>query len=101
VRCLLSFDYRNAFNAIRIMLSLNAYFDKCLQIIATFDDFTIQHVSRDGNTMVNDLAHQASCFRSNREKMYVLEKMDVPVCHSECFGLYPMHSTKICSGCSE
>jgi hypothetical protein len=39
--CLLSFGYRSAFDAIRIMLSLNAYFHKCLEIIATFDDFTI------------------------------------------------------------
>jgi ribonuclease HI len=26
--------------------SLNAYLDKCLKIIALFDDFTVQHVSR-------------------------------------------------------
>jgi hypothetical protein len=44
------------------MLSLNAYFDKCLEIIATFNDFTIQHVYRDENTEVNDLAQQASGF---------------------------------------
>jgi hypothetical protein len=56
VRCLLSFGYWNAFDATRIMLSLNAYFDKCLEFIATFDDFTIQHISRDENTVVNDLA---------------------------------------------
>jgi small nuclear ribonucleoprotein (snRNP)-like protein len=42
--------------------SLNAYLDKCLEIIALFDDFSIQHVSRDENTLVNDLAHQASGF---------------------------------------
>jgi hypothetical protein len=38
---LLLFGYRSAFDATRIMLSLNAYFDKCLEIIATFNDFTI------------------------------------------------------------
>jgi hypothetical protein len=27
--------------------SLNVYLDKYLQIIATFDDFTVQHVSKD------------------------------------------------------
>jgi hypothetical protein len=69
------------------MLSLNAYFDKCLKIIATFDDFTIYHVSRHENTMVNDLTQQASGFQSNREKLCVLEKPDVPVCHSECSNL--------------
>jgi small nuclear ribonucleoprotein (snRNP)-like protein len=46
---------------------LNAYLNKCLEIIALFDDFTVQHVSRDENTSVNDLAQQASCFQSNRE----------------------------------
>jgi ribonuclease HI len=35
--------------------SLNAYLDKCLEIIALFNDFTVQHVSRDENTVVNDL----------------------------------------------
>jgi Mlc titration factor MtfA (ptsG expression regulator) len=66
------------------MLSLNAYFDKCWEIIATFDDFTIQHIFRDENTVVNGLAQQASGFRSNREKLYVLEKSDILVCHSRC-----------------
>jgi ribonuclease HI len=36
--------------------SLNAYLDKCLEIITLFDDFTIQHVSRDENIVANDLA---------------------------------------------
>jgi ribonuclease HI len=35
--------------------SLNAYLDKCLEIIVLFNDFTVQHVSRDENTVVNDL----------------------------------------------
>jgi hypothetical protein len=42
--------------------SLNAYFDMCLEIIALFDDFTVQHVSRNENTVANDLARQASGF---------------------------------------
>jgi hypothetical protein len=55
------------------MLSLNAYFYKYLEIIATFNDFTIQHVFRDENIVVNDLAQQASGFLSNRENLYALE----------------------------
>jgi hypothetical protein len=43
-------------------MSLNAYFDKCLEIIILFDSFTVQHVSRDENTLTNDLAQQASGF---------------------------------------
>jgi hypothetical protein len=45
--------------------SLNVYLDKCLKIIALFDDFTVHHISRDENTVANDLAQQASGFRSN------------------------------------
>jgi hypothetical protein len=60
--------------------SLNAYLNKCLEIIALFDDFTIQHVSRDENTVANDLVQKASCFRSNRGKFNFLEKLDVLVC---------------------
>jgi hypothetical protein len=36
--------------------SLNTNLDKCLEIIALFDDFTIQHVFKDENTVANDLA---------------------------------------------
>jgi ribonuclease HI len=42
--------------------SLNAYLDKCLEIITLFTDFTVQHISRDENTMMNDLAQQALGF---------------------------------------
>jgi ribonuclease HI len=42
--------------------SLNAYLDKCLEIIALFNDFTMQHVSRDENTVANDLAQQTFGF---------------------------------------
>jgi hypothetical protein len=42
--------------------SLNAYLDKCLKIIVLFDDFIVQHVSRDENIVANDLVQQASCF---------------------------------------
>jgi hypothetical protein len=59
--------------------SLNAYLDKCLVIIALSDDFIIQHISRDENTMANDLAQQASGFFIESRKFSFLEKMDVPV----------------------
>jgi hypothetical protein len=74
VWCLLSFGYRNAFDAASINLSLNSYLDKYLKIIAIFDDSTIPHVSIDEDIVVNDLAQQVSGFRSNQEKLYVLKK---------------------------
>jgi hypothetical protein len=45
--------------------------------------------------VVNDLAQQASCFRSNQGKLYILEKSDVLIYHSGCSGLHSMHNTKI------
>jgi ribonuclease HI len=42
--------------------SLNAYLDKCLENIALFTDFTVQHVSRDENIVANDLVQQALSF---------------------------------------
>jgi ribonuclease HI len=35
--------------------SLNVYLDKYLEIVALFNNFTMQHVSWDENTVVNDL----------------------------------------------
>jgi hypothetical protein len=40
--------------------SLKAYLDNCFEIIALYDDFSVQHVSRDENVV-----QQASGFRSN------------------------------------
>jgi small nuclear ribonucleoprotein (snRNP)-like protein len=54
--------------------SLNAYLDKCLEIMSLFDDFTMQHVSRDENIVVNDLVQQASGFRSNQGNFGFLEE---------------------------
>jgi hypothetical protein len=76
--------------------SLNAYLDKCLEIIALFDDFTMHHVSRDENTVVNNLGQQASGFRSNRGKFNFQEKPDVPVCQTGQFGFWQMCSATIC-----
>ena len=39
---------------------LNIYLDKCLDIIACFDEFTIYHVPREENPRANALAQQAS-----------------------------------------
>jgi hypothetical protein len=77
--------------------SLIAYLDKCLEIIALFNDFLVQHVSKDENTVVKDLAQQASGFRSNRRKFGFLEKPDVLVCQTGQSGFHPIHSAKICS----
>jgi hypothetical protein len=68
-----------------------------LIIVALFDDFTVQHVSKDENTVTNDLAQQAPGFWSNRGKMYVLKKSDVPVSQTEWFSFWLMQGVEICS----
>jgi ribonuclease HI len=42
--------------------SLNVYLNKCLKIIALFYYFTVQHIFRVENTVMNNLAQQASGF---------------------------------------
>jgi hypothetical protein len=51
-----------------------------LKTIALFDDFIVQHIFRDKNTMANDLTQQASGFRSNQRNFGFLKK-------PECSGL--------------
>ena len=36
--------------------SLNAYLDKCLDIISSFDEFIIKHISREENGKANTLS---------------------------------------------
>jgi hypothetical protein len=59
-----------------------------LEIIALFDDFAVQHISKNENTLVNDLAQEASGFQLNREKFGFLEKLDSPV-----FGRCTVHQS--------
>jgi hypothetical protein len=77
--------------------SLNVYLDKCLKVSALFNDFTMQHISKDENTLANDLTQQASGFRSNRGKFSFLKKSDVPICQTGCSSFWPMCSEIICS----
>jgi hypothetical protein len=77
--------------------SLNAYLDKRLEIIALFNDSTVQHVFNDENIVVNALAQQASGFRSYRGKFGFLEKQDVLVHQTRQSNFRSMHSATSCS----
>jgi ribonuclease HI/transposase InsO family protein len=66
---------------------LNAYLDKCLDIIANFDDFCIKHVPRDENSRANDLAQQASGYQVKRCKIWFLDEPEVPVSNTGSSGL--------------
>jgi hypothetical protein len=66
-------------------------------IYCFFDDFTVQHISRDENIVANDFAQQALGFRSNRGKFSFLEKSDVSVCQTRQSDFQSMCNATICS----
>jgi hypothetical protein len=43
--------------------TLNSYFEKCWDIIQSFDEFKIWHISRVENCRANNLTHDASGYR--------------------------------------
>ena len=47
--------------------SLNAYLDKCLDIISSFDEFIIKHIPREENGKANTLAQQASSYNVTKK----------------------------------
>ena len=47
--------------------SLNAYLDRCLDIISCFDEFVIRHFPRDSNQKANALAQQASGYNVTKK----------------------------------
>jgi hypothetical protein len=57
----------------------------------------MQHISRDENTLVNNLAQQALGIRSNRGKISFLEKPDVLVRQTGQSDFRSMHSVTVCS----
>jgi ribonuclease HI len=57
--------------------SLNAYLDQCLDIIARFDEFSIQHIYRYENSKANDLAHEASGYNVSNKNFNITKK---PMC---------------------
>jgi ribonuclease HI len=58
-------------------VSLNAYLDKCLDVIARFDEFSIHHIYRHENGKANDLAQQASSYNVSKKNFSVTKK---PMC---------------------
>lgn len=54
---------------------LNAYLDKCLDIISCFDEFIISHVPRDKNPRANALAQQASGYDVQKKNFHEKKSM--------------------------
>ena len=59
--------------------SLNAYLDKCLDIISSFDEFVIIHLPREKNRQANALAQQPSGYSIGREKFNIRKPMQIEV----------------------
>jgi hypothetical protein len=54
--------------------SLNVYLDKCLDIIARFDEFSIHHIYRHENSKANDLTQQASGYNVSNKNFSIIRK---------------------------
>jgi hypothetical protein len=74
---------------------LNAYLDKCLDIMSGMDEFVICHVPREENPRANALAQQASGYNV-RKRNFQEHK---PLLTAECFALEtpvrPMQPTSL------
>src|SRR6185437_11881966 len=57
--------------------SLNAYLDKCLEIISSFDEFVIRHLPREENGQANALAQQASGYNVRKGKFNIRKPMQM------------------------
>ena len=57
--------------------SLNAYLDKCLDIISSFDEFVIRHLPREENGQANTLAQQASGYKVEKKKINIKKPMRI------------------------
>jgi hypothetical protein len=56
---------------------LNTYLDKCLDIIARFDEFSIHHIYRHENSKANDLVQQAYGYNVSNRNFSITRK---PIC---------------------
>jgi hypothetical protein len=56
---------------------LNAYLDKCLDIISCFDEFVIRHIPREDNGRANTLAQQASSYAVVKKYFHTRKPMRV------------------------
>jgi ribonuclease HI len=56
---------------------LNAYLDKCLDIISCFDEFVIRHIQREDNGRANALAQEASGYVVVKKYFLIREPMSI------------------------
>ena len=64
--------------------SLNAYLEKCLDIISSFDEFIIKHILREENGKANTLAQQTSGYNVTKKYFNIRKPMQTK---AECLVL--------------
>jgi hypothetical protein len=57
--------------------TLNAYLDKCLDIISCYDEFVIRHIPREDNEKANTLAQQASGYNVTKKYFNIRKPMRI------------------------
>jgi hypothetical protein len=57
--------------------ALNAYLDKCLDIISCFDEFVIRYIPREDNEKANALAHQSSGYNVSKKYFNIRKPMRI------------------------
>ena len=57
--------------------ALNAYLDKCLNIISCFDEFIMRHIPREDNEKANALAQQASGYNVTKKYFNIRKPMRI------------------------
>ena len=57
--------------------ALNAYLDKCLDIISYFDEFVIRHILRENNEKANALTQQASGYNVTKKYFNIRKPMRI------------------------
>ena len=57
--------------------ALNAYLDKCLDIISCFDEFVIRQIPREENEKANALAQQASVYNVVKKYFNIRKSMRI------------------------
>ena len=57
--------------------ALNAYLDKCLDIISCFDEFVIRHIPREDNKKANTLAQQVSGYNVTKKYFNIRKPMRI------------------------
>jgi ribonuclease HI len=78
--------------------SLNAYLDKCLDIISCMDEFVIYHVPQEENPKTNALAQQADGYNVQKRNFHEQTKTDVwrgrGLCHGGADSTAPLQPVR-------